>query len=197
MAKTQTVEIQPPQSKAEVAASEAARETVHWIPKIGISLGIFLGFWIGAALVVKTIHRVTQHAKPSKQVVFRLLTQMVKYALLCLGLATALGTLGINVSALVAGLGLTGFALGFALKDILSNVVSGTLILLFQPFQIQDQIKVSGFEGTVINIDLRYTVLTSSDSKYILIPNSTIFINPVVITPAQIPEVAIPTSFTK
>lgn len=79
-------------------------------------------------------------------------------------------------------------------RSFISNVVSGTLILFFQPFQIKDAIAVTGFEGTVINIELRYTVLLK-EGKYILVPNATIFSNPVVITPAPASEVDMPTRF--
>jgi small-conductance mechanosensitive channel len=82
------------------------------------------------------------------------------------------------VSALVAGLGLTGFALGFALKDTISNLISGILILLYKPFKIGDRIKISGYEGIVVSIDLRYTELDAEGNK-ILIPNSKLFTNPI------------------
>ena len=85
-----------------------------------------------------------------------------------------------DVSALVASLGLTGFALGFALRDALSNVLSGVLVLIYRPFKRGDSIKVTGFEGKVIEIDLRYTSLQMNGSR-VLIPNSSLFNNPVVI----------------
>ena len=84
--------------------------------------------------------------------------------------------IGINVSALVAGLGLTGFALGFALKDILSNLIAGVLILLYRPFRVNDYIMVTGLEGAVTEIDLRYTTLQKEGQKF-LIPNSVLFTN--------------------
>ena len=93
-----------------------------------------------------------------------------------------MGTAGIDVSALVAGLGLTGFALGFAFRDVLSNVLAGVLILMYRPFRRGDRIAVSGLEGTVTGIDLRYTIL-ENDGKTILIPNSNLFTNPIVVTP--------------
>jgi len=96
------------------------------------------------------------------------------------GVITSLGTLGINVSALVAGLGLSGFALGFALKDTISNLLAGVLILVYQPFDIDDYIIVSGQEGKVTHIDLRYTTL-DGDAKIVLIPNSLVFANTVSI----------------
>jgi small-conductance mechanosensitive channel len=80
----------------------------------------------------------------------------------------------------VAGLGLTGFALGFALKDSISNLLSGVLILLYRPFQTGNRIRISGYEGTVISIDLRYTELESDGNK-VLIPNSKLFTDPVTV----------------
>jgi small-conductance mechanosensitive channel len=84
--------------------------------------------------------------------------------------------MGVNVSALVAGLGLTGFALGFALKDVLSNLIAGILILLYRPFRLNDYITVGGLQGIVTEIDLRYTRLEKEGEAY-LIPNSVLFTN--------------------
>jgi small-conductance mechanosensitive channel len=97
-------------------------------------------------------------------------------ALLLFGAVTALGTMGVNVSALVAGLGLTGFALGFAMKDILSNLMSGVLILLYRPFGVNDHITVTGLDGLMTDIDLRYTRLEKGDQTF-LIPNSLLITN--------------------
>ena len=103
-----------------------------------------------------------------------------KISILVFGAITALGTLGINVSELVVGLGLSGFALGFALKDTISNLLAGVMILVYQPFDIGDYIIVTGKEGKVIHIDFRYTTLENNE-KIILIPNSLVFANTVSI----------------
>ncbi len=92
----------------------------------------------------------------------------------------ALGTFGINISALVAGLGLTGFALRFALKDVVSNLIAGSIILLHRPFKINDRIIVVGHEGKVIKIDLRYTTLKTKDHLS-LIPNGMVLNKPVMV----------------
>jgi small-conductance mechanosensitive channel len=110
----------------------------------------------------------------------RLIAQTTKISLLIFGFITALGTLGLNVSALVAGLGLTGFALGFALRDALSNLLAGILILFYRPFRRSDWISVAGVEGKVVGIDLRYTTLESDDRTF-LIPNSTLFTNAITL----------------
>lgn len=88
-----------------------------------------------------------------------------------MAIITVLGTWGVDISALIAGLGLTGFALGFALKDVLASCIAGILILFYRPFQLNSKITVMGVEGTVIDIDLRYTTLQNKNEKH-LIPNS-------------------------
>ena len=108
--------------------------------------------------------------------IIRLAGRTAAIALLAFGTVSALGTMGINVTALVAGLGLTGFALGFALKDVLSNFLAGVLILLYRPFELNDHIVVAGSEGIVTEIDLRYTTLQKEGQKF-LIPNSVLITN--------------------
>jgi small conductance mechanosensitive channel len=87
----------------------------------------------------------------------------------------AFGTLGINPATLVAGLGVTTIALGFALKELLSNFVAGFLILSTRPFHLGDQISVKEFEGTVERIDLRATHLLTHDNRLIIVPNADIY----------------------
>ena len=99
------------------------------------------------------------------------LSKIVKNIVLVIGFISSLGTLGMNISAIVAGLGLTGFAFGFAFKDMLSNFISGVLIFIYEPFSIGDIIQVEGKEGKVVNINLRYVTI-ESDNQNILIPNS-------------------------
>jgi small-conductance mechanosensitive channel len=143
-------------------------------------VAVLVAFWIGAKIAEYLVYRV-RHRMPHNAPLLSLLGRMTKISIVIVGLATALGTIGINVSALVAGLGLTGFALGFAFHDVLSNLLAGILLLLFRPFGIDDEISVSGLEGRVVNIDLRYTVLQQPD-KTVLIPNSNLFTNPILVT---------------
>lgn len=146
------------------------------------ALLVLLGFWLGAALVARAGRRLQARAEPARQDAIGILTQSARFGLIGLGLITALGTTGVNVTALVAGLGLTGFALGFALRDVLSNLLAGLLLLIFRPFQRRDYVMVSGFEGVVTAIDLRYTVLQAED-RTVLIPNSILFTNPIALRP--------------
>ena len=158
---------------------EFSKQIPAMAPKVIMGLLIFLIFWFVGQLAGKIIVMIGLKARIQKNIIM-LLGRTLCVILIILGIISALGTMGINVSALVASLGLTGFALGFALKDALSNVLAGTLILIYRPFQCGDRILITGFEGDVVEIDLRYTTL-HAENKKILIPNSNLFNNPVVI----------------
>jgi len=164
------------------------REVVNqvWLltTKVAAGLLVFLAFWLASMVLDKTIRRIYDRTDLSKRYVVNLLGQTTKIGILGIGAVSALGTMGVNVAALVAGLGLTGFALGFALRDALSNLLAGVLILVYRPFQVNDRIAVAGFEGTVSEIDLRYTTLQAEGKKF-LIPNSTLFTNPISLLEAE------------
>lgn len=158
--------------------------------RIAAGIGIYIVFWIIAKIAEFLVLRFSRKM-PHSASLLKLLGRITKLGILVFGVATALGTMGVNVSALVAGLGLTGFALGFAFRDVLSNLLAGILILLFRPFGIDDDISVAGLDGRVVSIDLRYTIL-EQPGKTILIPNSNLFTNPVLVTNKQAPETTQP-----
>lgn len=150
-----------------------------WLPRLAMAVTILFCFWV-VSKVAQTALKKSGDKINLKEPVRSLVCEVVRISILVFGVVTSLGTLGINVSALVAGLGLSGFALGFALKDTISNLLAGVLILVYQPFDIGAYIVVSGQEGKVTDIDLRYTTL-EGDEKKILIPNSLVFANTVSI----------------
>ncbi len=153
---------------------------VTFLPKLGAALVIFLAFWFAARLLRGGVQRFGRTRRLSPDVV-NLMVQISEVGLMIFGVVTALGTLGINVGAMIAGLGLVGFALGFALKDLLSNFLSGFLILIYTPFIRGDHIAMGVNEGRVIEINMRYTVL-ENEGKRILIPNSKLFAEAVIVT---------------
>jgi len=152
-----------------------------WGTKLAISLGIFLGFILAGTIVKKIICRVGPRTNPQKEQILTLIGGVSRIGLVVFGFVTAMGTLGINVSALVAGLGLTGFALGFAFRDALSNVLAGGMILLYHPFHRGDHVAVIGLEGELTGIDLRYTTIQNADKTF-LIPNSLLLTNAIILT---------------
>lgn len=154
-------------------------ETTLWVPRVLGVILIIIVFYLLAKISKNIIRKACGRLQLDNSLC-SLFAKSSGVTLLIFGLITALGTLGINVSAIVAGLGLTGFALGFALKDIVSNLLSGVLILLYRPFKVGDVIKIAAFEGEVRSIDLRYTQLNSAGNK-VLMPNSKLFTDPITV----------------
>src|ERR1700722_20241063 len=97
-----------------------AATVLLFLPRLVSAAIVLLIFWAGGRLAYRLIVRLPKLEARAPELT-HLLARSVKLCLVLFGIVTALGTLGIEVSALVAGLGLTGFAFGFALKDIISN----------------------------------------------------------------------------
>lgn len=149
-------------------------KSIAFLPKLGAGIVIFLAFWVLAWILARMFRLFEPSQDVGRRYIIHLLGNITRVVVMTIGGVTALGTMGVNVSAIVTGLGLTGFALGFAFRDALSNILAGILILIYRPYRIRDRIAVSGFEGTVVEIDLRYTTLQGEDRVF-LIPNSILF----------------------
>ncbi|MBK1791852.1 mechanosensitive ion channel family protein [Persicirhabdus sediminis] len=147
---------------------------------IWLAAGIFILFLLGSTAIDLTLKRIARHYDANANEAFRLLANSQRTVLIFIGLILALSKLGFNVSALVAGLGLTGFALGFALKDAISNLVAGIMIVIYQPVELGNQIEVANTKGKVVDLNLRYLTL-ESDGLTHLIPNSLLLSNKVTI----------------
>lgn len=99
------------------------------------------------------------------------LCSTVLYVLLCLSLAKSLG---IDVTGVVAFASVLTLAVSLALQNMLSNVVGGFTILYNHPFRSGDVVEIAGQTGTVTEINMAYTKLSTPDSKIISIPNSAV-----------------------
>ena len=161
----------------------AIERAILYAPQVATAIVLLVVFWLVSIGVERLIKRAGDARKVHGDALF-VLSRAARLSLLAVGVVTALGTMGVDVTALVTGLGLTGFAVGFALKDIISNSLAGILILIYKPFHRQDRISVvavpANLEGHVVHVDLRYTTLQLPDRK-ILIPNANLFTNPIMV----------------
>ena len=158
-------------------------EAAFWLPRLAGAAAMAVAFYVAARMAGGLLAGMGRRLALDESLLF-LLRRTSNLVLLVVGLITVLGTLGIDVSALVAGLGLTGFALGFALRDTIANLLSGVLILLYRPFGVGAHIRIGAHEGRVVTIDLRYTTLEAGDDR-VLIPNSKLFTEAVTILAGQ------------
>lgn len=165
---------------SDVVVTDAAAQIEQFIhnvidfaPRLIVAIIIYLAFWVASIIFKNIVKRYGNKTRLNEEV-RDLLARTIRLTILVIGIVTALGTIGIDVTAMVAGLGLTGFALGFALQDIISNLLAGVLLLMHRPFRRGNYIKIGDKEGTVVDMDLRYTTLQKDNLK-ILIPNSSLF----------------------
>jgi small conductance mechanosensitive channel len=114
-----------------------------------------------------------------------LIGKIVSGGLYAMGGLSMLGTLGVDTSPLVAGIGITGFTIGFALKEIATNFLSGMLLVLDKPFHKGQYLKVlstiASMEGTVESIDSRYIRLRTKDGNVVMVPSSIVYSSPIMV----------------
>jgi small conductance mechanosensitive channel len=168
--------MQPPPNPVPDVWHRLGLDVETFVPRTGAAVFILGCFW-AAGMAADAFLRRFARTRTLDPDLAGLLARAARVSLIAVGAVTAIGTIGVDVKALVAGLGLTGFALGFALRDIISNTLAGVLILLYRPFHRGDFVSVGGADGVVTEIDLRYTTLTIDDRTRVLVPNATLFTN--------------------
>lgn len=176
------VDVTDPESVLDtlVEAAEALADGfVARLPLVVLALVLA----IVGLLLVKVVVRWTEHGLDRSridQAVSHLVVNLLRVALIVFVLLFALSVAGVQVGAALAGLGLAGLALAFALQNILENFVAGILILMRRPFRRGDQIETNDYAGIVEDIDLRVTKVRVFDGELVLIPNATVFTEPIV-----------------
>lgn len=145
---------------------------INVLPSVLGVIVVLVVFW-GLATVARRIARtLTRFMDRTRQL---LVIQVTYYFVWIVGIVVTLDSIGMNLQTFATAFGLGGVAVGFALKDIVSNLVSGVLILAMRPFEIGDQIVVGDTEGTVEQIELRATQIRTYDGRLVLVPNGEVF----------------------
>jgi small conductance mechanosensitive channel len=100
-----------------------------------------------------------------------LLTRIIKLLVVVMALVVALGTAGMDVTALIAGIGVAGVGVGLAIQGVLGNLVAGLTIIFTKPFRVGEYVEILGCNGQVTAIELFCTTLLHSDHSKVVIPN--------------------------
>jgi len=95
--------------------------------------------------------------------------------IMSLGILLALGQMGISLGPMLAGLGIAGFIIGFALQDSLANFAAGGMILIYRPFDVDDYVEIAGESGLVKKVSLVTTTIHTFDNQTLVIPNNKIW----------------------
>jgi small-conductance mechanosensitive channel len=121
-----------------------------------------------------------------------LLGQIIRWSIIVAGIITALQRF-FDVTAFLAGLGILGFTIGFALQKIMQNFASGVILLIQQPFNVGDAIDVNGYGGTVLSINLGTTEMRTFDGLIVIIPNADVLSNTITnYTRAKLRRIELP-----
>ncbi len=155
------------------------------VPNIVIAILVFILFIYIARFMGRVIRKALKNR--GRENFGEILGSFSKWVFLIIGVMLSVTILSPNLSPadLIASLGVSSVAIGFAFKDILQNWLAGILILMRRPFEIGDQIVVNGFEGTVERIETRATIIRQYNGKRIVVPNSEIYTNSVKVITAN------------
>jgi len=141
------------------------------------ALAIIVGGFILAGWAHNRIVGLTRRYTRLDATLFNFLGSLVRYTILAFMTLFVLNTFGIQTTSIVALIGAAGLAVGLALQGTLSNVAAGVMIIMFRPFKNGDFVEVAGQSGTVIEISLNFTEVSSIGNVQVIIPNSQIWGN--------------------
>ena len=137
-------------------------------------IGIWLARWVARALE-RVLHRF------DVEVILRSFLRNLAYAVgIIVVFIAALDFAGVPTTSLLAVLGAAGLAVGLAMKDSLSNIASGIMLIVLRPFQSGNYVQVAGVEGIIDSVRIFQTHLHTQDNRQIILPNSQITAAPIV-----------------
>ncbi|MEP5568548.1 MAG: mechanosensitive ion channel domain-containing protein [Halioglobus sp.] len=152
---------------------------IPWGIKIAIAIAIF---YIGR-MVVGSIVNVAgkiMRGRDMDEILVKFLCSILRWVLLLFVVIAALSQLGIDTTSLVALLGAAGLAIGLSLQSSLSNFASGVMLIVFRPFTKGDFVEVAGTSGSVDNISIFTTTMTTPDNKEVIVPNGAVIGNNII-----------------
>ncbi|MDP4733876.1 MAG: mechanosensitive ion channel, partial [Limnohabitans sp.] len=134
---------------------------------------LIVALWVSAAIEARLLKSATGSDLSLRKVI----SNTVRALLMFLGLLLALSSVGIDLTALSVLGGAVGVGIGFGLQKLASNYVSGFVILAERSMRIGDMVLVDGFEGRIVDIKARYTVIRALNGRESIVPNEFLIIN--------------------
>ena len=137
---------------------------------------ILFAFWILARIARGAVRRLLDRSKLEISSLAKdFFIKMTSRLVMLFGFIIAIAQLGVEVGPLLAGLGIAGFIVGFALQDTLSNFASGLMILVYRPFDVGDAIEAGGVTGKVDQMNLVSTMILTFDNQLLIVPNKQVW----------------------
>ncbi|QJW91532.1 mechanosensitive ion channel family protein [Spirosoma taeanense] len=156
------------------------------LPYLIVGVGVFVLFWLLGKLLKSVINRVAVRSHAIDDMLANLVSRIVSTLVTIFGFLAACVVIfpSFKPGDIIAGLGITSVAIGFAFKDILQNFFAGLLILWRRPFKVGDQIRVKDYEGTVEDINMRSTRLKTYDGERAILPNGDVYTSSILVRTA-------------
>jgi small conductance mechanosensitive channel len=161
------------------AASWLSEHGMEMLGRCVAALVILILGGIVVKLATIAFHKALQKSKRVNPLLEKFLASVASKTGWAVVLMLVLGKLGVDVGPLVAGLGVTGFIVGFACQESLSNLAAGIMIALNQPFKVGDYIIAGGVEGSVLELNMMAAVLATADNKRVTVPNKSVWGGPI------------------
>lgn len=152
----------------------------------GVDIVQVIGVIIALAatyLIAKIVSRILEkifEKTPFPEEIEKWIVKLSKYVVYIIGLFVAIAVAGFDLTSVIVGLGAFSIAISFAMSTVVQNFVSGVLVQADKAFKVGDEIKVQAFEGKVIKVSIRTTVLETKDGDIVFVPNSIFITNPVI-----------------
>lgn len=158
----------------EAAEQASSGPTIEWSQWIWAGVVVVVGLGLATAMRIG-IRRIFKDANDNAAAV-QIISQLAFFTVSAIAAYIALIILGVNLTPILAGAGVASVVLGFALQDITSNYVSGVIIGFGHPFNPGDELVIDDgpIEGTVDELQLRYTVIRSRDGVQVMVPNASV-----------------------
>jgi small-conductance mechanosensitive channel len=148
-----------------------------WRILIGLALAI-VGAWL-AGWLARILDRLMRRF--AVEDILRNFLRNLAYAIaLVIAFIAALDFAGVPTTSLLAVVGAAGLAIGLALKDSLSNIASGVMLIVLRPFHTGDSVQIAGLEGVVESVRIFHTTMVTADNREIILPNSQITASPII-----------------
>jgi small conductance mechanosensitive channel len=164
---------------AELPDLSNREELIAYGINLAISIGkvvaILLIAWIISSWVARIIRNRGEKSKRIDTTLAFFFSNLARWAILAMGVITAIGVVGVPTASFAALIAAAGLAVGLALQGSLSNFASGVMLLIFRPFKVGDYIDAGGTAGTVQEIQLFATILDTPDNRRLIVPNGSVF----------------------
>ncbi|MBQ9431696.1 MAG: mechanosensitive ion channel family protein [Kiritimatiellae bacterium] len=172
------------QTTAAVESNVAETKTIldtatQWLTQNGMAFAInvlwaliiLLVGWIVIKVLCATLRKTLDKTPKINPLLKEFFISIARKSCWVLLLMLALRRLGIDIAPLIAGLGVTGFILGFAFQESLGNLASGVMIAINQPFNVGDYVNIGGNEGSVLELNMMAVTIATADNKKVVVPN--------------------------